>query len=541
MLINTRVWECVEMEFTAAASYANPFLGVQLEAEFTGANGERLTIPGYWDGGSSWKVRFAPTAACEWNWRSFCSNEADNGLHGQEGKVAVTSWSTEELEANCNRRGFIRVHKDGRYFEYADGTPFYWLGDTLWAAHTSRCDSEAALPRYLLDRRNKGFTVIQMVVGHPTVDPHAEESGLYMNYSPESFLNEGGAPYLHRYNRINPAYFSALDKRMNLMLDMGFVPCMMGMWGQELKKMTIQSAKPYWRYLVARYGAYNVTWSLAGEYFFTEDVQGWHELGEEVDRFDPYRHPTSVHSIAPHSGSQHYQGAGWYDFNLIQVGHVLAFKNFVEHLPSIDYKMHTVKPVIMSESWYENHPDLVLNDGVRISAKEVRFASYVPLLQGCVGQTYGAHGLWPFFDGNEADKWSDEDRPDLWTNDLDLPGSVHMKYLRAFMETVSWWKLEPHPEWVSTVLESNAYCAAVPGEQYVVYCTGGTGSVPVLVMITEGHGERYEGQWYNPRIGEWSEAAGEYHEYGCGWIWRTRTPDPEDWVLCLKRSAESGA
>jgi hypothetical protein len=539
--IYARVWECVEIAFTASTSCANPFLEVQLKAEFAGPNGERQTIPAYWDGDSSWKVRFAPATAGEWDWKSVCSNGADSGLHGQEGKVTATAWSSEELAANPNRRGFIRVHKDGRYFEYADGTPFYWLGDTLWAAHTTRCDTQDALPRYLKDRQNKGFTVIQMVVGHPTGDLQDEDGGCYVNYSAEAYLNEGGAPYSRRYDLINPEYFRHLDRRMRLMADMGFVPCIMAMWGQELKAMTVQAAKSYWRYIVARYGAYNVTWSLAGEYLFTWDVDGWRELGEEIDRFDPYAHPTSAHSVAPHSGSQHYHGEDWYDYNLIQVGHVLAFKSFVEHLPIADYNMKPAKPAIMSESWYENHPNRVFDDGIRIGAREVRFASYVPLLQGCVGQTYGAHGIWSFFDGVDADKWGDDERPDLWTNDLDLPGSTQMKYLRAFMETVSWWKLEPHPEWVSTVPESNAYCAAVPGEQYVVYCTGGAASVPVLVMITEGHGERYEGQWYNPRTGEWSEATGEYHGYGCGWLWRACMPDYEDWLLCLKRSVGGGS
>ena len=60
-------------------------------------------------------------------------------------------------------------------------------------------------------------------------------------------------------------------------------------------------------------------------------------------------------------------------------------------------------------------------------------------------------------------------------------------------------------------------------------------SVPVLVLIAEGLGEEYTGQWFNPRTGEWSEATGEYHGYGTGWIWRSFTPDQEDWILTLIR------
>ena len=354
------------------------------------------------------------------------------------------------MELNPNRRGFIRVHATGRFFEYADGTPFYWLGDTLWAAHTLRCDLEKSLPKYLKDRKAKGFSVIQMVAGRPTADVESEEGTSYKDYSPKQFINEGGAPFIERYDTINPTYFSYLDKRIMLMLDMGFVPCIMGVWGQELKSMKLKPLKQFLRYIVARYAAYNVFWSPAGEYLFTWDVEAWRELGEDIDCYDPYKHPTSVHSIAPHSGSRHYQSESWYDFNLIQVGHVLSFKNFMEVLPMIDYKLQPTKPTIMSESWYENHPNRVHDDGIWINDKDIRFAAYVSLLQGCVGQTYGAHGIWSFYNGEEPDKWRDDERPDLWTNDLDLPGSMQMKHLRTLMETLEWWNLEPHPEWTST-------------------------------------------------------------------------------------------
>src|SRR5690606_19576657 len=48
------------------------------------------------------------------------------------------------------------------YLEHADGTPFFWLGDTAWNLF-HRLDREEA-ERYLEDRRAKGFTVIQAVV-----------------------------------------------------------------------------------------------------------------------------------------------------------------------------------------------------------------------------------------------------------------------------------------------------------------------------------------------------------------------------------------
>ncbi len=42
----------------------------------------------------------------------------------------------KNMSENQNRFGFIRSGAKGRAFEYANGTPFFMLGDTWWAAST---------------------------------------------------------------------------------------------------------------------------------------------------------------------------------------------------------------------------------------------------------------------------------------------------------------------------------------------------------------------------------------------------------------------
>lgn len=534
--IKAKLWECVELAFAAGCDIDDPFRAVELGATFRGPGGAILHVPGYWEGDDRWVVRFAPTAAGLWHWESACFHPDAGAMHGCRGTVVAAAWTAAELADNPNRRGFVRVHAGGRYFEYADGTPFYWLGDTLWAGHAKRCDPESGMPRYLDDRKVKGFTVIQMVVGRPTADASGAVSTGYWSFALPDFLNEGGAPYMERFRLINPQYFRELDRRIRLMTERGFVPCLLAMWGQELKAMDPDDAQRYWRYVVARYGAYNVVWSLAGEFLFTFDVPAWRRLGEAVDRLDPYGHPTTAHSIAPHSGSRQFQGESWYDFNLAQVGHVLAFKNIVENLPVRDYAMTPIKPAIMGESWYENHPNTLTGITPKIDDEDVRFAAYVSLLQGFVGQTYGAHGIWSFYAGEPYDNWNNGMRPGLWTDELHLPGSMQMKYVRDAFETVAWWRLEPHPEWASSVRQRSTYCAGNVRDQYIVYCTAGAQPDSLLVMIDEAEGEPYEGRWMNPRTGEWSPAQGDYRRYGLGWIWFAVTPDERDWVLVLKRS-----
>ena len=51
----------------------------------------------------------------------------------------------------------ITISKNGRYLIQADGSPFFYLGDTAWELFQRLKKDEAEL--YLKDRAKKGFTV----------------------------------------------------------------------------------------------------------------------------------------------------------------------------------------------------------------------------------------------------------------------------------------------------------------------------------------------------------------------------------------------
>src|SRR6478752_6722550 len=59
------------------------------------------------------------------------------------------------------KHGRLQVTKDGHYLQFADGTPFFWLGDTGWELfHRLKLEE---IKQYLDNRAAKGFTVIQAV------------------------------------------------------------------------------------------------------------------------------------------------------------------------------------------------------------------------------------------------------------------------------------------------------------------------------------------------------------------------------------------
>ena len=138
-----------EISFTSTGSgYSNPFdpAIVTFSVAFTGPNSEHLDVIGFWDGGSTWKVRFAPPSPGSWSYVTTCSNTADTGLHnGTDSRdgdpysrnAAVSEWRTLAVKV---------VNKDTYSIDWkwkpADGYPDQFRRDReviLDYANSSDC------------------------------------------------------------------------------------------------------------------------------------------------------------------------------------------------------------------------------------------------------------------------------------------------------------------------------------------------------------------------------------------------------------------
>jgi len=87
------------------------------------------------------------------------NNNAD--LNGHESRVTIVAYSGTNA---LLRHGTFRVSANRRYFEHADATPFYWLGDLWWGGLSDRLSWDA-FQILTADRKAKGFTVVQMCAG----------------------------------------------------------------------------------------------------------------------------------------------------------------------------------------------------------------------------------------------------------------------------------------------------------------------------------------------------------------------------------------
>ena len=156
----------------------------------------------------------------------------------------------------------ILPSSNGHAFEYADGTPFFLLGDTWWATPTFRfrwydddeprpLGSAAGFKDYVRFRRNQQFNCIAMIAAFPNWANDGKpagwkaEDGMVLrsawpqagtnsakNMSDEAGQRAFGFPglvpgyeeYFPNLNRIQPEYFRSLDRKIDYLNAHGMVP-----------------------------------------------------------------------------------------------------------------------------------------------------------------------------------------------------------------------------------------------------------------------------------------------------------------------------
>jgi hypothetical protein len=440
----------VEHSLSAQRPHADPFNEVTVDVRFITPDGSERKVPAFWAGGTAWKVRYASELLGTHRWRSECSDISDPGLHGVEGTVTVVAYRGENP---LYRHGPIRLKQGSRHFEYADGTPFFWLGDTWWMGLCHRLHWPDEFQQLAADRKAKGFTVVQLVAGlYPDMHP----------FDPRG-ANEAGFPWEKDYARIRPEYFDAVDTRLSYLREQGFTPCIVGAWGYFLPMMGAEKMKAHWRYLIARYSASPVVWCAAGEanlpwylakgfpYDDREQVHGWTEVLRAIRATDPFHRPLTLHptAINQYTARHATDDATLLDFDFLQTPHGQREAVPVTVKAVRDsYNASPLLPVINGEAAYE-----MLSDSLPTAWTRAMF--WICLTNGACGHTYGANGIWQCNRKGEPHGPSPHHQGGngygliAWDDAMRLPGSEQMGFGRKFFESLPWTELTPMPDSVA--------------------------------------------------------------------------------------------
>lgn len=360
---------------TSVKLHDNPVQDVTIQTFFHAPSGKTETVDGFWDGDRTWRVRFCPNEIGAWQYETQCEN--DSGLGGQKGEFGCAPY---EGNNPLYTHGDIHLSEGRYYLVHADGTPFFWLGDTGW--NGALFSDKQSWDAYLSDRRNKGFTGIQFMATQHRAAPSD---------------SEGRVPFsgIKRIT-VNPLYFQRLDQRIDAVNEAGMVPAPVLLWVlgdspgnylPEYQRIVLA------RYMVARYGVHQIIWILGGDGNYQgQRAEPWQRIGRAVFGDNPRRlatmHPQGRHWIA-----DEFRHESWFGFNCYQSGHGFDehdLRWLCEGPPAKDWNKEPRHPNLNFEPNYEGH--LPYGASKPFDAHAVRRAAYWSLLVAPpAGVTYGAH------------------------------------------------------------------------------------------------------------------------------------------------------
>ena len=500
----------------------DPLRDIHVRTTLTSPSGKYLTVPAFWDGATTWRFRHCPTQEGDWHYRWLSvAGGASGGSFTCVAPIGTTAF---------NLHGPIRTSPNAPHLIHADGTPWFFLADTVWNGPMLATDEE--WDHYIRTRTFQHFAAAQFVSTQWRTAPDA---------GPHGPAYTGG----NTLERINPSFFQALDTKLDALANAGIAGVPVLLWA--IKGGQFNETNPgnvlseadcalLAAYQVARWHAHPVIFILNGDGKYLDDEAArWRRIGRAVFQ-DTARHeraPTMVHPGGQTWVGHEFKDEDWLDVVGYQSGHgddEKAWRWIVQGPPTTEWRSVPDKVVMNIESPYEDH--LSYQSKERHPARHVRRANYWSLMASpTAGVTYGGHGVWGWDDGTAppvAHPYTGI--PKHWREALHLPGAEQMKHLHDAFTSIAWWSLRPAQELLT----------AQPGEAdvtaYVTAARAEDGSCAILYLAAGGEvgidtsslKDGLRVTWVNPRDGRRSSAGTVAHG-------RTTVtaPDPQDWVLIL--------
>ena len=538
--LSAETWVVQEITFVSDKAYADPFCDVDVDLLLFGG-GRLYTIPAFWDGGNTWKVRFVCPAAGTWYYKTVCTDSENTSLGARTGKVICAAYSGVH---DIYKHGFVTTNTGKKYFTYADGTPFFYLGDTHW----SLGDETADMVKTICEKRAaQGFTVYQSEPIGAAFDfidgiTEADMAGLAQYDEKFAIIAQNGLVHANAQ-----FFFTAYMQ-----------PLIENHGGYTADKDLADSAKQYLkkicRYWVARYGAYPVIWTLGQEsdndfYWSETEHPDWSYknnpyklVARYLAKYDTYDHPLSAHQ--EHTGATaaygNGRGAGDKCKVYLRSSAPSCFRDVPAHtFYAAQWQISKTEPCdfnVAKDYWYNSQGKPAVNfEGQYCYLWTKNFGSrmqgWTAYLNGMYGYGWGGHDTWSYLNTYDEENdssdgvdtiTSEEKIRATWQDALEYSSSYQVGYMRTFLEQAKWYTLIPRFDNRAYFVPcANVYytCASnADNSEIVLYFYsftdasvaqkantkfyGGlqTGTVGNLVP-----GKSYTCQWFDPIAGEYSE------------------------------------
>ncbi len=392
----------------------------------------------------------------------------------------------------------LKVSESGRYLT-AGNKPFFWLADTGWLLFGKLNPDETV--KYLDDRKQKGFNVIQVMVLHSLAQT---------SYKGDSAL------VARDVSRPNPSgYWDYLDEVVKLAEERGLYLALVPVWGTNVKSGSVTSAKvaSYAEFLAKRFGnKSNIIWMNGGDLRGSDSIKVWQTIGKTLKKFDP-EHLVTFHPFGRTQSSTWFHNESWLDFNMFQSGHRNYSQDTVKtdacygednwRYLEADYRKTPVKPTLDGEPSYEGIPQ-GLHDTLqpKWTADDIRRYAYWSVFSGGCGFTYGNNSVMQFYKPER--KPGAYGARQAWNDAINAPGAQQMIHLKNLMQQYSFWKLKPNNTLIAEQGERYNHQTALVGDNCLLIYTWNGRSIKI--DQSKWKNKVKKARWYNPRNGNFSVA-----------------------------------
>lgn len=526
MKFKTNAFNRIEISLKSNKQYNNPFMDVDIDAVFTHQNGMMIKLPGFWNGGNEWKVRFSSEVPGEWSYKVVCSDK-DNDLLFDSGIVEVLPCVCPKNE--LEKHGYVRLEKEKRYMVYNDGTPFFYLGDTHWMmpdferlheCNYPGCNCGNQFKHLADDRIKKGFNVYQTYFSSSRKTTH-----------------HSGTPswWSEPYTLINPEAFNeSMDIMIEYLAENGITTALgFGTHNSTVKEFqqNITAMLAFARYCVARYACYPLIWITAQEITGNEEnaFTLWKQVASYVGEIDGYHRPNGAHMYVQSADSPtsiELNNEPWHQWWTLQGGHG-GYANIRSRYFYEGYrKLDKIKPYIESESQYE---DIYCCGFCGHDAP--RMAAWQAVQSGSAGFTYGVTGIWALGWHQKYDPELIDYSPESWFSGMDKPGSQQVCYMKKFYEYVEWYKLEPSFDFEFGVFDSRQHVSIshIGQDLFVYYFFSKDDEKGFLTGLSKN--TIYQARWFDPINGKFIDLPDIITPDGKFNV--PVRPSLRDWVLLL--------
>ncbi|MCG8525870.1 MAG: fibronectin type III domain-containing protein [Opitutales bacterium] len=463
--------------------YSDPFRDTTLHVTFTNPGGEVIEHIGFYDGDSTWRIRFRPDFPGYWNYQAKFS-DSDEVTEGQFRCL----WRYAEHDP-------IKINPVTPIWFARGVAPFqmraFHVGDRFFAENWP-------------DRERRHFLNWFQSQGYNTLSIASH----FLNRETEGRGKGWDTPDLWP---LNPVEFRKLEKELDELYRRGIIVFpFAGFFGKNSDFPTEASEQELWvRYVMARIGHYgNILYNVAGpepdleghEFLTRESVN---RLGRLIKEYDIYNHPLTVHCP---TGPDLYRDSDWSTFGTIQGPKTLSRE---ELNTGLSESLNPEKPLFAQETLWSGNIYHQKRAGREYTNDDIRKNAYVICMSGA-GFCFADN------DGNSSSGFSGS----LDFGDRNQERHDIIKMVWDFFESVPYFEMTPRQD-----LSSDGYCLAQSGENYLVYLEN---PGPVTVSVEEG---LYGVDWIN--------AQKTYERFHMGITSTAQNLEPpaggEDWILHLKK------